>query len=170
MSTKPDKKIAETNRGAEQRAPDQDAAVEAAFVEGTLPDADRRAAEDAADLAEMAAVEATGEAPIPWVAPVEAAMEPVAAAVPDSLHALDSAPVNSKIVVVDTGAIMATPDFEIRLPDGDPAHALPIGARIIKRADGIYQSVQLSPAEDRPLLITATAADAIARFVVHFHE
>lgn len=100
----------------------------------------------------------------------EAAMEPVAAAVPDSLHALDSSPVNSKIVVTDAGPILATPDFETLLPKGDPAHRLPVGARIIKRAEGIFQSIQLSPAIDHPVLVTATAIAAIAQFVPHFHE
>lgn len=150
MTTKLQKKIdAEAAREipvVDERAPDQDGAIEVAFVEGTLPDEDRRE-------------------------PVEAAVEPVAAAVPDSLHALDSAPVNSKIVVVEgDGAILATPDFHTRLPDGDPAHKLPVGARIVKRAEGIYQSIQLSPAEDHPLLVTASARDAIAQFVPHFHE
>ena len=102
--------------------------------------------------------------------PVEAAMEPVAAAVPDSLHALDAAPVNSKLVKTDEGAFLATPDSVTRLPDGDPAHKLPEGAKILKRAADAYWSIQLSPAEDRPVLVTTTAMDAIAQFIPHFHE
>lgn len=106
---------------------------------------------------------------IPEPEPVVAAMEPVAAAVPESRHALDLAPVNSKIVVTEDGAVFVTPAEVRTLPKDDPASKLPSGARILKLGEGSYRSVQLSPADDRPALLTASAHEAIAGFVAHFH-
>lgn len=100
---------------------------------------------------------------------LEAAMEPVAAAVPVSLHALDTSPVNSKIVVTEQGAILATPDFVGCLPEGDIAHALPEGARIQKIREGVFRSVQLDPAHVFDALLTGTATEAIDGFLAHFH-
>lgn len=94
---------------------------------------------------------------------------------PDVRHALDLAPINSKIVVVkregESGmiAVLATPDGAHPLPKGDPAHRLPDGARIRKIAEGSFIAEQLSPAVDHPRLETVTASDAIGRFVDHFH-
>lgn len=112
--------------------------------------------------------------PIVMAEYLEAAMEPVAARVPDSLHALASAPVNSKIVVVLLGgkshAVLATPDGAHELPVGDPAHRLPEGARIRKLEEGRYVSEQLSPVEDHPPLVTTTVEEAISGFIPHFHS
>lgn len=98
---------------------------------------------------------------------------------PMAAHALDDAPVNSKIVVVKdpvTGAntaVLATPGGVITLPEGDPAHRLPEGARIAKipHKDGgfRYQGTQLSAVMDYPPLYDESAAAMIARFTGHFH-
>lgn len=105
---------------------------------------------------------------------VEAAMEPVAAAVPDSLHALDDAPVNSKIVVVHTDgttyALLALPKGEpVRLPSDDPASKLTVGAKIQKVGDHEYVARQIGLGDNSPALVTTTARDAIAGFMAHFH-
>ena len=94
-------------------------------------------------------------------------MEPVAAAVPDRLHALDRSPVNSKIVVIDEGAMLATGEGVTLLPSDDPASTLPHGARIQKTAEGEYVSNQLG--DNAPAWVTTTATDAIAGFLAHFH-
>ena len=103
-------------------------------------------------------------APVPVAEYLEAALPPV----PPALHALDMAPVNSKIVVVETGAVLARPDAVTLLPKSDPASTLPVGAKILKTPTG-YVSEQLSPTVDHPLLLTASAAEAITMFVGHFH-
>lgn len=94
-------------------------------------------------------------------------MEPVAAAVPAGLHALDLAPVNSKIVVTEEGAMLATPQGVTVLDDADTASRLPDGARIRKTADG-YIADQIGD-NATPALVTTTADDAIDRFRFHFH-
>jgi hypothetical protein len=59
-------------------------------------------------------------------------------------HALDTAPVNSKIVVTTRPegpgriAVMATPDGARLLPEGDAAHRLPIGTKVFKLDDGRF--------------------------------
>lgn len=93
-------------------------------------------------------------------------------------HPLDDAPVNSKLVVVKSSdpanpgryAVLMTPNGEQKLEADDPAHKLAEGARIQKRGEGKFVSVQLSPADDRDPLETTTAAEAIARFNQHFHD
>lgn len=100
------------------------------------------------------------------------AIEPVSP--PDGPHALENAPVNSKIVVVlgnegKTIAFLATPDGVHALPPGDPAHSLPDGARIQKRAEGLFRAEQLSPAVDHEPKDFVTVRDAIVGFVAHFH-
>lgn len=97
---------------------------------------------------------------------------------PVTAHALDLASVNSKIVVVKSGdaalpkrlAVLMTPNGEQSLGPDDPAHKLAEGARIVKKAEGQFIAMQLSPADDRPNLETTTASDAIARFNQHFHD
>jgi hypothetical protein len=92
-----------------------------------------------------------------------------------ALHQLDLEPINSKIVVTQApadkpgGAFLATPTGARRLPDNDPAHKLPVGARIRKLAEEKYVGEQLSPSDPREQLICTTAAECIARFVEHFH-
>lgn len=88
-------------------------------------------------------------------------------------HALDIADINSKIVVILEDnvpvAMMAAPSGVERLPDGDIAHKLPAGARIQKLAADRFEAVQLGATVVQPLLVTATATEAIAQFVKHFH-
>jgi hypothetical protein len=108
-------------------------------------------------------------APVDPLTPVTPPSEPA-----PEVHALESAPVNSKLVVVEDGqkhrkAVLATPSGAEFLPEGDPAHALPLGARIHKAADGKYVATQLSPALDFPDATFATASEAIAGFIPHFH-
>lgn len=110
-------------------------------------------------------------API-WSEPKKASFE-FAPVESDGLHALDRVVVGSKVVVVKGDgaqfAVLAGPDGATTLPAGDPAHKLPEGARIRKVADDRFESEQLSPAEDHPMLVTATAHEAVAGFVAHFH-
>lgn len=93
---------------------------------------------------------------------------------PTPLHALDSAPENSKIVVVlldgKSHAVLAGPSGAKELPKDDVAHRLPEGARILKLTDGQgYEATQMSPTVDFPPLRTASAGEAIAQFIAHFH-
>lgn len=90
-------------------------------------------------------------------------------------HALDSAPINSKIVVVReagvTSIILALPSGEQVLLGGDDiAIQLPVGAKIQKTADGEFLASQLGGNEAHPALVTGTAHEAITGFVPHFHE
>lgn len=88
-------------------------------------------------------------------------------------HALDSAPVNSKIVVVlldgKSHAVLAGPDGAKELPKGDPAHRLPEGARIRKIGEREFLAEQMSPAEDHAPITRETTMRAIADFIPHFH-
>lgn len=144
---------------------------------GDVPDGDGEPIEPAT-LAAMAVLE--GDDAIEEADAMVPALEPETVVVsppqPAPRHALDDAPINSKIVVVklhgNTGnaAVLATPDGAHQLPEGDPAHLLPDGARIRKVADDVFIAEQLSPVEDRPRLETASAGEAIARFIDHFHH
>lgn len=88
-------------------------------------------------------------------------------------HALDLADINAKIVVILEDnvpvAMMAAPSGVDRLPDGDIAHRLPAGARIQKIAADRFEAIQLGATVQQPLLVTASATEAIAQFVAHFH-
>lgn len=84
-------------------------------------------------------------------------------------HALDEAPVNSKIVRTRESAVLATPERVVDLPKTDPASRLPEGARIAKRSEHRYEAEQLNAGVTLPMLVTTTAAEAIAGFVQHFH-
>lgn len=84
-------------------------------------------------------------------------------------HALDFAPVHSKLVKTDQGCVLAVPEGARVLPPEDVANALPVGAKIFKAAEGQYVSEQLSPDVDRPKTIHATAIEAIAAFAAYFH-
>lgn len=84
-------------------------------------------------------------------------------------HALDFAPVHSKLVKTDQGCVLAIPEGARILPPEDVAHQLPVGAKIFKAAEGRYVSEQLSPDVDRPTTIHPTAIDAIAAFSAYFH-
>lgn len=92
-----------------------------------------------------------------------------------ALHALDLEPVNSKVVVIldqnKPKALLATPAMlEPKvLPEGDPAHKLPEGARIRKVEEEKYIGEQLNAVEMRPPLVRDTAAAVISEFVKHFH-
>lgn len=98
---------------------------------------------------------------------------PLEAAAPLS-HPLDSAPVNSKIVLVRTEgvlkAVLATPDEISVLDPSDPASKLPEGASIRKIGAGKFVAWQLSPAVDYPAYQSTSASEAIAGFVPHFHR
>lgn len=110
--------------------------------------------------------------------------------VPTPRHALDDAPVNSKVINTGKQAWIATPDdptqpedtieamydrgFAPRnptklLPPGDLAHKLPNGAKITKTGPESYVAVQLDHTIGVAPLTTTTAMDAILQFVPHFH-
>lgn len=84
-------------------------------------------------------------------------------------HALDFAPVHSKLVKTDQGCVLAIPEGARILPPEDIANALPVGAKIFKAAEGRYVSEQLSPDVDRPPTVHATAIEAISAFLAYFH-
>lgn len=88
-------------------------------------------------------------------------------------HLLDSAPVNSKIVVVlidsKSHAVLGTPDGAKELPAGDPAHRLPEGARIRKLGEREFLAEQLNASEDHAPITRESAGRAIADFIPHFH-
>jgi hypothetical protein len=88
-------------------------------------------------------------------------------------HALDLADINSKIVVILEDnkplAMLATPSGIDVLPEGDVAHKLPAGARIQKLARDRFEATQLGATVVQPLLVTATATEAIGMFIKHFH-
>lgn len=84
-------------------------------------------------------------------------------------HALDFAPVHSKLVKTDQGCVLAIPEGARILPPEDIAQALPVGARIFKKAEGQYVSEQLSPDVDRPPTVHPTAVEAIGAFMAYFH-
>lgn len=128
-------------------------------------DAERAAAEAVAAVVPVACTRCGGSG-----------YEPEGASVPEpphGPHALDSAPLNSKIVVVliagKSHAVLATHEGAKELPAGDIAHRLPEGARIFKQAEDQYRAEQLSPTVDHPPLVCTTAGECIARFVGHFH-
>lgn len=85
------------------------------------------------------------------------------------LHALDLAPLNSKIVVTEDGALLAGSNGVSLLPKHDPASKLPRGARIQKLGTDRFVAVQLSATVTVADLETTTAAEAIRRFLPHFH-
>ena len=95
-----------------------------------------------------------------------------------SFHALDSAPKNSNVTVnmhVPEGKIAwlttTGDDGRItRLPKTDPAMRLPEGAFIRKEGDHKFHAQQLGGGTDAPDLYTETAAEAISRFMTHFHN
>lgn len=86
-------------------------------------------------------------------------------------HALDLAPVNSKIVVVrDSGrtfALLATPDGVSELPEGDPAHLLFEGARIQKLGESLFRS---QPVSSETAVDSPTAHEALSTFMRHFYQ
>lgn len=91
-------------------------------------------------------------------------------------HTLDHCPIGSKLVSTEQGVVLARPDGgegrggETILPKTDLAGRLPTGALIQKIGEGAFRGVQLDAGrEDIPALITATAHEAVIRFVAHFH-
>lgn len=85
-------------------------------------------------------------------------------------HALDLAGISSKVVVTEEGAFLATPGGVNKLPKSDAANKLPTGAKITKKAEMIYESWQLSPAEDHPAQTYESAREAIQNFINDFHS
>lgn len=99
--------------------------------------------------------------------------EPEQPPAPPPGHALDLAPVNSKIVVTVEGAFLAGPDGPVALEKTDPANRLPVGAKIIKTRDGFgivaYVSTQLSPVQHSEPGVYPSTLQAIKAFVEHHH-
>lgn len=84
-------------------------------------------------------------------------------------HALDFAPLHSKIVKTDRGAVIVQPpDVPRLLPPGDLAHGLPVGAKIEKTAADAYRSTQLDDQIGAPPTVHTSAIDAITAFEAHF--
>jgi hypothetical protein len=92
---------------------------------------------------------------------------------PAGPHALDSAPINAKIVVVlldgKSHAVLAGPAGAKELPVGDVAHRLPEGARIRKIGEREFMAEQMNATEDHAPITRESAGRAIADFVAHFH-
>lgn len=101
--------------------------------------------------------------------PATVAPETVVAVEAPAIHALDLAEVNSKIVVTEEGAFLATPAGVTLLEKSDPASRLPRDARIRKVGDGEFLSTQMSATEVYPDRTDTTALGAIRAFVEHFH-
>ena len=57
----------------------------------------------------------------------------------DPVHELDLCPVNSKIVVTEDGAYLATPDGVTKRPSDSIEARLPLGSKVNKTADGQYR-------------------------------
>lgn len=80
-------------------------------------------------------------------AAVDALFDPT----PVEPHALDTAPENSKIVVITVTlkkgerpvrrGVLATPDGEHLLPEGDLAHLLPVGAKVFRAGAADFRAV-----------------------------
>lgn len=128
---------------------------------------DRRPADEMSDVEVQNALDAERVGP-PVVHDAVDAVPATKSAL--ELHALDSAKVNSKIVVTRDAAVLATPDGLIELPVGDPARKLREGARIQKMAEGVFVATQLNATEICPDKTYPTAAQAIEDFPHHFHH
>lgn len=107
-------------------------------------------------------------APLGEVAPTQEVEAPPPVQL-ESSHALDAAPINSKIVVTEDGAVLALPDDFKVLPPSDIASALPRGARIRKDGHRTYVATQLNATVSYPERTYGSASEAIQDFVVHFH-
>lgn len=152
----------------------------AEYVEAALAASDEPSADDAAAMAALLSAEPLVPAGLPCPRCAGTGMVPAVIAEPPAYgwddsqsHALDAAPINSKIMVVllagKSHAVLGTPDGAKELPPGDPAHRLPEGARIRKLAEREYLAEQVSPVEDHPPITRTSASRAIADFVPHFH-
>lgn len=111
----------------------------------------------------------SGDPQGPLAAPPEPEQPPAVLPAPTGPHALDLAGISSKIVVTEEGAFLATPEGVNKLPKTDAANKLPVGARIQKKAEMLFRSEQLSPAEDHPVQTYESAREAILNFVNDFH-
>ncbi len=97
---------------------------------------------------------------------------------PVPVHPLESAPIGSNITVnlhVPEGKIVwlsttGEDGHVTRLPTSDPAQRLPEGAFIRKEGEKKFHARQNGGGTDAPDLFTETAAEAIARFMPHFHN
>lgn len=128
--------------------------------------------EDVSELEVQQMLEArdnSGDPQGPLAAPPEPEQPPAVPSAPTGPHALDLAGISSKIVVTEEGAFLATPDGVNKLPKTDAANKLPVGARIQKKAEMLFRSEQLSPAEDHPAQTYESAREAIQNFVNDFH-
>lgn len=105
----------------------------------------------------LAALDGNEGAALPEL-PVVEKLDPGILAITDN-HVLDTCPINSKIVVTDQGAVLATPDLERLLPDGDLAHKLPEGTKIQKIAEGRFRGKL--PIQFETPAIVAGSADTV---------
>lgn len=106
--------------------------------------------------------------PLPPAAPQKPEQAPALVFV----HPLESAPLNSKIVVTAVGAVLAGPPGHSMLGKQDPAQKLPEGAKITKmliEGKVRYLSTQLSPVQDFPDKTYENVAEAISNFLQDFH-
>lgn len=88
--------------------------------------------------------------------------------------ALDDAPVNSRVVVLQWPGgkpfvEFVTPNGHQKITDDDYAHSLPLGADVMRAGTNTFVAIQRDAAEDHPPLICTTAEECIARFKFHFH-
>lgn len=87
-------------------------------------------------------------------------------------HALESAPVNSKLVVTVEGAVLVSPDSgePLVLVRPDPAAKLPVGAKITKvqssEGETLYMAVLLNC--ERPE--SPTVHDSVLEAIENFSE
>ena len=78
----------------------------------------------------------------------------------DPVHELDLSPVNSKIVITEDGAYLATPDGVTKLGADSIEARLPLGTKIHKLTDQQY-SGKLPPEYDKGLVVFDNTNDVL---------
>lgn len=88
--------------------------------------------------------------------------------------ALDDAPVNSHLVVLQwpgekAEVILQTPKERLDVPASDLAWKLPLMAELKKTGPHTYVAIQRDDQTGKPKLVCATAVEACQQFKKHFH-
>lgn len=86
-------------------------------------------------------------------------------------HFLDSAPVGSKIVVTDRGAVIATPEIRGKiLPAGDAAHDMTIGTKISKIGKGRLRGELVVEGNERVIFSGSRTNAVLAEMSHRLHD
>lgn len=87
-------------------------------------------------------------------------------------HRMDAAPTNSKVVLTEVGAVFASPEgnngrgITGRLADGDTAHTLPLGSRIVKLGPQRFRAT-IPQADVEPLEFTHERFNMLVAEMTH---